>query len=104
MGCALQVGMERDDDHKKWGARRRSVLEQEQFEWEPEVNRREMEMMVERAAEPEVAESLLSMWRAALDAMRDAVVRQEHGKDVDADAPEDRVMRWGAAPCAGRPN
>jgi hypothetical protein len=48
------------------------------------------------------------MWRAALDAMRDAVVRQEYGKDVDADAPDapgERAPRWGLAPASGgRPN
>lgn len=99
--------MERDDEHKKW-ARRQPLLEEEQFEWEPEVNRREMEAMVERAEEPEVAESLLSLWRAALDAMRDAVVRQDNGKDVDADDPhgfEDRAPRWGGRPVHdGEPN
>jgi hypothetical protein len=88
--------MERDDDHKKWGVKRRTVLEEEQFEWEPEANRREMEALVERSPEPEVAESLLSMWRSALDAMRDAVVRHEHGKDVDADGGEQEAPRWGS--------
>lgn len=62
------------------------MLEQDQFEWEaPGADRPSLST----DPEPEMARSLMSLWRSALDAMRDAVVRQHQQKMLDADAPEE---------------
>ncbi len=62
------------------------MLEEEQFEWEaPGAD----SPSLSGTPEPEAARSLMSLWRTALDAMRDAVVRQHQQKMLDADAPEE---------------
>lgn len=95
--------MERDDDHKKWGSRRAPRLDLEQYEWEPPESPRDS-VVHDGEQEPEGAKMLLSLWRGALDAMRDAVVRQHELKQQDADAPEEE-RAWGSARTAdGLPN
>lgn len=85
--------MERDDEHKKWVWKREPEPDRHDKDEEGRATAREDEDGRERDLEDEVS-PLVSMWRAALDAMRDAATKMNALKEEHEEEAESLSTAW----------
>lgn len=85
--------MERDDEHKKWVWKRAPEPEREDKDADGRATARDHEEHAEDELPDEVS-PLVSLWRNALEAMRDAATRMNALKREDEDEVEALRTTW----------
>jgi hypothetical protein len=85
--------MERDDEHKKWVWKRAPEAEREDKDAEGRATARDDEDHAEEELSDEVS-PLVSLWRNALEAMRDAAQRMNALKQEDEEEVEALRTTW----------
>ena len=88
--------MERDDEHKKWVWKRAPEPEKQEKDQDGRATARDQ--VEPDGEEPPVEVSpLVSLWRSALDAMRDAMTNAHALKQEEEEQVAGLQMSWGNA-------